>query len=184
MIANVNWRVLGLPLALVALVAGIDCSSSSGEECPQALSGLDLNAGCSYEGLICPYVGDAFDVSRSNNVYDCFGGFVEYTCTQKKWTLTAQAASTPCTIDGTGAVSATTCSIGVGRCAVAATSLACQSTCDAGSGAYGASCVAGQFVVAPISCTGSSLDAGSEEDAATTDDASTDDDAASDAGDD
>jgi hypothetical protein len=183
-IANMKLRVLALPFAFVALVAGIDCSNSSGgEACPQQLSGLDLNAACSYEGFICPYTGGSFDQSRSDNVFDCFGDFVEYTCTQKKWTVTAQAAST-CTLDSNGTLSSSSCSLGIGRCVVAAGTLACVSTCtDSIVTAYSASCVSGQFVVAPSSCNGSPLDAGTEGDAATTDDASADDAAASDAGD-
>jgi hypothetical protein len=143
------------------------------------LSDLDLNAACSSEGFVCPYVNSAFDQNRADSVFDCSTGFVEYTCTQKKWTVTAQPASNPCTVDSTGAVSESSCSLGVGRCAVAASALACQSTCDAGANAYSASCVSGQFAVAPISC--SPIDGGDQEDGGAIDDAGDD---ASDASDD
>jgi hypothetical protein len=173
-IANLKLRALALPLAFVALAVSVDCSSSSGDGCPGQLGDLDLNAACPSEGYICPYAQGGFDQSRSDSVVDCSPGFVEYTCTQKKWTLTAQASSGPCAIDSTGAVSPTVCTLGVGRCALAASTLGCQSTCDGtATTALAGSCVSGQFVVAPISCTGSG-DAGDQNDAATNDDAGDD----------
>jgi hypothetical protein len=180
--ANLKLHALALPLAFVALAVSVDCSNSSGDGCPGQLSDLDLNAACPSEGYVCPYAQGGFDQSRSDSVIDCSPGFVEYTCTQKKWTLTAQTSSGPCAIDSTGVVSPTACTLGIGRCALAASTLGCQSTCNGAATALAASCVSGQFVVAPISCTGSG-DAGDQDDAAPIDDAGADD-ASSDASDD
>jgi hypothetical protein len=174
-IANMKWRVLAVPLGLVALAASIDCSSSSTNLlCPTSESDIAANGACTNEGLVCPYATGVFDQFRTETTSDCFSSdFTEYACRQKKWVVTAQAAST-CTIDSNGNVSTTACSPGIGRCVVAAGTSACQSICsDSNATYYSASCVSGQYAVTLSSCDGSPLDAGA--DAAPSEDASLDD---------
>jgi hypothetical protein len=179
-----------MPLAFVALVVSIDCSNSTTLLCPEAVSQLTANGSCATEGLICPYVQGGFDSTRQGSTSDCFGDFIEYACTQKKWTLTAQAAVATCSIDAKGVATSppttgpgtTACSLGFGRCTVAPGTVGCQTACDAGVTGYSATCVSGQFVVTPTTCTSPDLDAGAED--AATSDASTVEDAATDAGDD
>jgi hypothetical protein len=190
-IANVRFRLLAFSVGLVALGASIACSSSSSAQslCPAA-SAIGQGVACNEEAIVCPYVDDQFDSNRSFTTSDCFGNdFIEYTCTQKQWVVTAQAA-TVCALDTNGVLtSPSTCALGVGRCAVAAGTVACVSSgCYEGEDAgYSGVCVSGRFVVTPTSCNGSPLDAGDDGqagDAATTDDAAATEDASSDAGDD
>jgi hypothetical protein len=128
------------------------------------------------EGLVCPYTQGSFDAFRTQTVGDCFSiDFVEYACTQKKWVVTARAAST-CTIDSNGTLSSTSCSSGIGRCAVAAGAIACQSSCnDSTVTYYSASCAAGQYAVTSSSCNASPVDAGDQDDAAPSEDTGLDD---------
>ncbi len=180
-IANVKWNVAGLPFALVVLLASIDCSNSTTLLCPQSSSDISANGACSTEGLVCPYANGGFDTTRQDSPGDCFGDFIEYACTQKKWTVAAQA-STTCQLDQGGViVGSTSCLPGIGRCATPAGTVGCQTSCGGGAPtSYSATCASGQFVVTPTSC---GVDAGFENDASVSDAGSVED-AASDAGDD